>query len=34
LDFVTLIEWGINAPSFEVLEQITHGLKLSVGRVV
>ena len=30
VDFLSLIERGINAPSFEVLEKIAHGLKLPV----
>ena len=30
VDFLSLIERGINAPSFEVLEQIGHGLELPV----
>jgi transcriptional regulator with XRE-family HTH domain len=30
VDFLSLIERGINAPSFEVLEQISKALKLPV----
>lgn len=30
VDFLSLIERGINAPSFEVIEQISDGLKLPV----
>jgi transcriptional regulator with XRE-family HTH domain len=30
VDFLSLIERGINAPSFEVLEQMAGGLKLPV----
>jgi len=30
VDFLSLIERGINAPSFEVLEQIAGNLRLSV----
>jgi transcriptional regulator with XRE-family HTH domain len=30
VDFLSLIERGINAPSFEVLEKMVHGLKLPV----
>jgi transcriptional regulator with XRE-family HTH domain len=30
VDFLSLIERGINAPSFEVLEKIAHGLDLPV----
>lgn len=30
VDFLSLIERGINAPSFEVLEQMAEGLKLPV----
>ena len=30
VDFLSLIERGINSPSFEVLERIARGLKLPV----
>ena len=30
VDFLSLIEWGINAPSFEVLEKMAAGLELPV----
>jgi len=30
VEFLSLIERGINAPSFEVLEQITKGLRVPV----
>jgi transcriptional regulator with XRE-family HTH domain len=30
VDFLSLIERGVNAPSFEVLERISGGLRLPV----
>jgi transcriptional regulator with XRE-family HTH domain len=31
VDFLSLIERGINAPSFEMLEQMSHALRLPVA---